>query len=183
MTPDKPVQPTFRFKLLAGIGFVVVCLGLFAPKIFNFGSPSPAPTDTPASPFDPPAGGGADLGWTVAKMALGVGLVAMVCVGVARYVNRKNAQSQPTGLEVLASLPVDSRCVVHLVRVADRRLLVGVDAGGVKAVTELPASVPLPPPPPQVVGPLKVNATSSPLPADVAALLAGLSARSAPPRG
>lgn len=179
MTPDKSGQPTFRFKLLAGIGFVVVCLGLFAPKIFNFGSPPPASTDAPASPFDPPASGGADLGWTVAKMAIGVGLVAVVCIGVARYVNRKNTPTQPTGLEVLASLPVDSRCVVHLVRVADRRLLVGVDAGGVKAVTELPASVPLPAPPPQVVGPLKVNATSAPLPADVAALFGALVSREA----
>lgn len=179
MTPDKPGQPTVRFKLLAGIGFVVVCLGLFAPKIFNVGAAPSTSTDTPASPFDPPAGGGADLGWTVAKMAVGVGLVAVVCIGVARYVNRKNPPAQPAALEVLASLPVDSQCVVHLVRVADRRLLVGVDAGGVKAVTELPASVPLPPSPTHVVGPLRVNATSAPLPADVAALFGALVSREA----
>jgi flagellar biogenesis protein FliO len=167
--PAKPGQPSVQFKLLAGVGFVVVCLGLFAPKLFSINSPPPA--DTPTSL---PSAEESSLGWTVAKMAIGVGLVAVVCVAVARYVNRKNPPTGPTGLEVLASLPVDSRCVVHLVRVADRRLLVGIDAGGVKAVTELPASVPLPPPPVQVIGPVGVNVASVPLPADVAALLGSL---------
>ncbi len=179
MTPAKPGQPTLRFKVLAGVGFVVVCLGLFAPKLVNF-NPS-APTDTAVSPLDPgmpPAE--SSLGWTVAKLAIGVGLVAVVCISVARYVNRKNPPVEPTSLEVLASLPVDGRCVVHLVRAADRRLLIGVDATGVKAVAELPAGVPLPAPPtPQVVGPIPVtvNATSAPLPADIAALFASLVSR------
>lgn len=171
--PAKPGQPSFRFKLLAGAGFVVVCLGLFAPRLFSINSPAPPDAVTsPLDPAQPPAD--SSLGWTVAKMAIGVGLVAVVCIGVARYVNRKNPQTGLTTLEVLASLPVDARCVVHLVRVADRRLLVGIDAGGVKAVAELPTSVPLPPPPTQVIGPVAVNATSVPLPADVAALFASL---------
>lgn len=168
--PAKPGQPSVRFKLLAGVGFVVVCLGLFAPKLFSINAA--VPTDTPparATPADD-----SSLGWTVAKMAIGVGLVAVVCLAVARYVNRKNPPTGLSSLEVLASLPVDSRCVVHLVRVADRRLLVGIDAGGVKAVTELPTSVPLPPPPTQVLGPVAVNVTSAPVPADIAALLSGL---------
>lgn len=173
MTPDKPSgPPSFRFKLLAGLGFVVVCIGLFAPKLFNFGSTqSPSETAAPLDPA-PQAADGGSLGWTVAKMAVGVGLVAMVCIGVARYVNRKNLPAPQTSLQVLASLPVDGRCVVHLIRVADRRLLVGVDPGGVKAVAELPAEVPNPTP--RVIGPVTVNATSVPLPADLAALFAGL---------
>lgn len=171
----KPGQPTVRFKLLAGAGFVVVCLGLFAPKLFSINTPPPA--DTPPATVTP--ADDSSLGWTVAKMAIGVGLVAVVCLAVARYVNRKHPPKGPTGLEVLASLPVDSRCVVHLVRVADRRLLVGIDAGGVKAVTELPASVPLPPPPTQVIGPVAVNVTSTPVPADIAALFENLRGRAA----
>lgn len=180
--PAKPGQPTVRFKLLAGVGFVVVCLGLFAPKLFSIntptpGDPPPAATGSAQPSPTPAVADDASLGWTVAKMAIGVGLVAVVCLAVARYVNRKPPPKGPTGLEVLASLPVDSRCVVHLVRVADRRLLVGIDAGGVKAVTELPASVPLPPPPTQVIGPVSVNVTSTPLPADVAALFGSLVSR------
>ncbi|MCU0703612.1 MAG: flagellar biosynthetic protein FliO [Fimbriiglobus sp.] len=175
MTPVPTGQPSVRFKWLAGGGFVVVCLGLFAPKLLNF-TPNSAPTDSSMSAFDPAAlPADASLGWTVAKMAVGVGLVAVACIAVARYVNRKNPPTPVTSLEVLASLPVDARCVVHLVRVADRRMLIGVDGTGVKAVAELPASVPLPAP--QVIGPVSVNATSAPLPADLAALFAGLVAR------
>ena len=165
MTPDKPTgQPSFRFKLLAALGFIVVCIGLFAPKLFTFGSTqAPAENTSPLDPPPPPDGG--SLGWTVAKMAVGVGLVAVVCIGVARYVNRKSQPAPQTSLQVLASLPVDGRCVVHLIRVADRRLLVGVDAGGVKAVAELPAEVPNPTP--RVIGPVVV-------PADLAALFGSL---------
>jgi flagellar biogenesis protein FliO len=178
MSPAKPGQPSSRFQVLAGVGFVVVCLGLFAPKLFSSNPPAQA-ADAPASPLAaaPPAGDTSGLGWTVAKMAIGVGLVAVVCIAVARYVNRKAAPATPSELQVLASLPVDARCVVHLVRVADRRLLVGVDAAGVKAVAELPAGVPLPAPPAQVIGPVAVNATSTPLPADVAALFETLRVR------
>lgn len=173
MSPTKPGQPSLRFQVLAGVGFVVVCLGLFAPKLFSINSPTTA--DTPVSPLDAaPAGDASGLGWTVAKMAIGVGLVAVVCIAVARYVNRKAPPPALSELQVIASLPVDSRCVVHLVRVADRRLLVGVDAAGVKAMAELPAGVPLPPTPTQVIGPVAVNVTSSPLPADVAALFESL---------
>jgi flagellar biogenesis protein FliO len=179
MTPPKPGQPSLRFQVIAGVGFIVVCLGLFAPKLFSINSP-PASAESPTSPLAaPPAADASGLGWTVAKMAIGVGLVAVVCIAVARYVNRKNPPAAPSELQVLASLPVDSRCVVHLVRVADRRLLVGVDAAGVKAVAELPAGVPMPAPPTQVIGPVAVNATSSPLPADVAALFESLRVRAA----
>jgi flagellar biogenesis protein FliO len=171
MAPPPSGQPTLRFKWLAGIGFVVVCLGLFAPRLFSINAPTS--TDTSVSPLDPaPPADGSSLGWTVAKMAIGVGLVAVVCIGVARYVHRKTPPAQPQAMEVLASLPIDSRCVVHLVRVADRRLLVGIDAAGVKAVAEVPAEVPMPTP--MVTGPTRVSATSAPLPADIAALFAGL---------
>ncbi len=177
MTPAPPPgqQPSSKFKWLAGLGFVVVCLGLFAPKLLNN---SPPPSDTQAKPLTPAATADGSLGWTVAKMAVGVGLIAVVCIAVARYVNHKSPPPAVTSLQVLASLPVDGRCVVHLIRVADRRLLVGVDPSGVKAVAELPAEVPNPTP--RVIGPLAVSATSAPLPADLTALFGALVSRGAP---
>ena len=172
--PAKPGQPSFRFKLLAGVGFVVVCLGLFAPKLFLGNSAPQATADqSPLDPVGPPSDG-STLGGTVLKMLLGVGLVAVVCIGVARTMKKRTPPTVNPGLEVLASLPIDARCVVHLIQVADRRLLVGIDAGGVKAAVELPQGVPMPPPATQVFGPVAVNASSTPLPADVAALLGAL---------
>lgn len=172
-SPAKPGSPPLRFQVLAGVGFVVVCLGLFAPKLFlNNATPaSPAANN----PLPTPA---ADLGGTAVKMFVGVGVIAVVCLGIARYVKRQSPPPPAGEMRVLASLPVDARCVVHLVEVAERRMLVGVDAVGVKAVAELPAGVPPPPPAPpvQVIGPVAVNATSTPLPADIAALFAGLRA-------
>jgi flagellar biogenesis protein FliO len=40
--------------------------------------------------------------------------------------------------------PVDPRCIVHLVRAGERRLLLGTDLNGVKALTELPSRLPAP---------------------------------------
>ncbi len=170
----KPGQPSPKFKLMLGVGFVVVCLGLFAPKLIP-GTSAPTPietTDTTPAPTD-----GSSLGGTVFKMLVGVGVVAVVVIGISQYLKKKQPATVSNGLEVLASLPVDARCVVHLVRVADRRMLIGIDASGVKAAVELPQGVPLPGS--QVIGPLTVNATSAPLPADVAALLNSLRANPA----
>jgi flagellar biogenesis protein FliO len=177
MTPAPPPgqqPPSSKFKWLAGLGFVALCLGLFAPKLFNT---PPASSDTQDARVTPAATADGSLGWTVAKMAVGVGLIAVVCIAVARYVNHKSPPPPVTSLQVLASLPVDGRCVVHLIRVADRRLLVGVDPSGVKAVAELPAEVPNPTP--RVIGPLTVNAASAPLPADLTALFGALASRGA----
>jgi flagellar biogenesis protein FliO len=78
---------------------------------------------------------------TLLKMTVGVGVVAVAWVVVARYVGRKSQVVGPSNLGVEASLPIDSRCVLHLVRVGERRLLVGSDSAGVKAVVELPGGV------------------------------------------
>ncbi|MEO2088056.1 MAG: flagellar biosynthetic protein FliO [Gemmataceae bacterium] len=102
---------------------------------------------------------------TLLKMTLGVGVVAVAWAAVARYVGRKQPSVMPSHLGVEASLPIDSRCVVHLLRVGDRRLLVGSDSAGVKAVVELPTvSGP-------VIGPLRVSVASAPESADLAEFL------------
>jgi flagellar biogenesis protein FliO len=163
-----PAKPK-PFHALAAAGVVVVVLGLAAPRLVG-GPATPAPSPTPTAD-------GPSLGGLIAKLVVGVGVAAGLCVAFARL-----AQKPPAavgGMEVLASLAVGPG-VVHLVRAGDRRLLVGTDAGGVKAVTELPS-------PPVEVAPLEAAAPAEgtqvigPLPATVpagfeaelAALLAG----------
>jgi hypothetical protein len=60
-------------------------------------------------------------------------------------------------MEVLASISV-APCVLHLVRADGRRLLIGTDLSGVKAIIELPGPEPEFPPEP----PLPSATTGSP---------------------
>lgn len=145
--PAKPGHPSPSFKLLAGVGFAVVCLGLFAPRLV----PSqPTSTVVPESSAPTPV----NLGGSLLKMAFGLGVVAVAVVGVTRYLKRRPGVAPDPTFAPLASLPLDSRCVVHLVRVADRLMLVGTDHTGVKAVTELPATD-------AVIGPVRIDAPFS----------------------
>ncbi len=165
MPPSPPPGPAVKsvsFKILAGVGFVVVCLGLFAPKLI----PQPSGAEPVAKQFTTPDEASPTPWGTLLKMTLGVGVVAVAWLAVARYVGRKAPANTPSNLGIEASLPIDSRCVVHLVRVGERRLLVGADAAGVKAVVELPQTVGGP-----VFGPVRVSVMSSPDPADLVRLL------------
>jgi len=99
--------------------------------------------DTPPNAPEPPpapadGGSSSSLVWVLAKLLFGLAIVAGVCIGVARWTHRARPTAPPGILESLAKLAVDRRCVVHLVSAGGRRLLVGTDATGVKAVLELP---------------------------------------------
>jgi hypothetical protein len=138
---------SLSFRVLAAVGFIVVCLGLFVPRLIGVGTSNPS-ADRPTPPPDvdlPTASSGPSLGWSLGKMLLGVGGVAVACIGLSRYLNRRSAPVVNPNLEVIASLPVDARSVIHLVR---------LDPTGVKAVTELIGS--------PVIGPVRVSASISP---------------------
>jgi flagellar protein FliO/FliZ len=164
--PATPGRPSLSFKLLAGVGFAVVCLGLFAPRMIGVGSnlvpDVGVSTPTEVAPLTQPVATGMPTG-ELSKLLGGATAVAVVWIGLTRYLSRRSKPVANTNLEMLASLAVDARCVVHLVRIGERRLLVGVDSAGVKAVTELSEAVP--PPEPAVIGPQRVAA-------EVAALFA-----------
>lgn len=164
-TPPGPAAKSVSFKILGGVGFVVVCLGLFAPRLVP--QPQPVSAESAASPVNMSPAESNPTPWgTLLKMTLGVGVVAVVWIGVSRYVRRKTPPNVSSHLGVEASLAVDSRCVVHLVRVGERRLLVGSDPSGVKAVVELPLAISGP-----VIGPVRVSVAAEPAPEDLAALL------------
>jgi hypothetical protein len=155
------------------VGVLVVALGFGLPMLASgpvFEKPAPAtkaaneakdaPTGGPA-PIVPPSATGR---WpALARLAIGLAIVCGLCVLAAKWLGQKPAAA-PGALEVLASMQV-ARCVVHLVRAGDRRLLLGTDLGGVKSLLELPGADPaLPPPPAEALAaaPSAPDAESSP---------------------
>lgn len=164
-------------RLLAA-GVLVVAVGFGLPRLLTTPAAPAKPEPTPAaSPALPPDGPG--LGAALARLAVCLAVVCGLCVGAARLV-AKPPPAPPKGMAVTAALPIDPRCTVYLVTAGDRRLLVGTDPAGVKAVVELPGPPPelTTPEPvaevtataePVVVGPVKVPAPD--IRGDIAALL------------
>jgi flagellar biogenesis protein FliO len=77
------------------------------------------------------------------RLALGTAFVLALCVGalvLGRRWLRKLPVASSTGgeMRVVETLSLGQRCRVHLVRVGRRRVLVGVDPSGVRAITPLP---------------------------------------------
>lgn len=143
-TPTAPPRPSGKFTSLVAVGVLVVAAGLLLPRLLSL-SPAPvsAEADTPPNAPEPPpapadGGSSSSLVWVLAKLLFGLAIVAGACIGVARWSNRARATAPPGILNALAKLAIDNRCVVHLVSAGSRRLLVGIDAGGVKVLLELP---------------------------------------------
>ncbi|QJW94405.1 flagellar biosynthetic protein FliO [Frigoriglobus tundricola] len=152
--PDLPGPAKRRSPALIGGGVLVVALGFGLPLLVTPGSaPDPVAREAagarePAGPLAPPAPMPAPdatgIGASLLKLVVGLVVVCGLCVVVARVVGPP-APSAPGAMDVLASIAV-SQCVIHLVRAGGRRLLVGTDPGGVKAMLELPGPEPEVPP-------------------------------------
>jgi flagellar biogenesis protein FliO len=126
---------------LIGAGVLVVALGFGLPQLAPGGAPAPDPTpaptaDHPPAPIPPPSAAG--VGVSLLKLAIGLVVVCGSCVFLARRLGPPAPAAAGT-MEVLASIPF-GRCALHLVRAGERRLLIGTDAAGVKALVELPGS-------------------------------------------
>jgi hypothetical protein len=150
--------------MLIGAGVLVVALGFGLPMFAS----GPAP-DKPAAqskeakdptPVIPPSATG--LGASLARLAVGVAVVCGLCVLAAKWFGQKPAATAGA-MDVLASIQV-ARCVVHLVRAGDRRLLIGTDFGGVKSLLELPGADPVTPPPPAATAPPAPGTPAPPAP-------------------
>lgn len=93
----------------------------------------------------PEPDGSVDAGATLRGLAEGAGLVLALCVvglwGLRHWLVKRN---QPAGsgqnLRRIDSLALPQRCQVHLLDVQGQRVLVAMDAGGLKGVTVLPDS-------------------------------------------
>ena len=148
MPPTSSVPPgPKRFRppiaLLIG-GLVVVACGFVLPRLMtgtdvglHSSSTIPSGSESPGALPEIATADGASLGWALARMALGIVVVGGLCIVLTRWLTKRTLP-QATTMHVLASLAIDARSVVHLVRAGDRRLLVGKDFSGIKALVELP---------------------------------------------
>lgn len=152
MPTPNPANPPFRPPpVLIGIGVLMVAVGFALPRL----APEPTSPAVPAastltrSPDTalPTTVEGPGLGAAVGRLAVCLAVVCAAVVGVTRLV-QKPATETAGGMQVLAAHAIDVRCAVYLVRAGDRRLLIGTDHTGVKALVELPPGVPTIPQPP-----------------------------------
>jgi flagellar biogenesis protein FliO len=132
-------------RLLWGLGAAVVAIGLLVPNLAAPASgPHQAPDHLPEFRAEGPGFGGMLLrlvGGTVFVLALSVATF-WAC---RRWLGPATAGAAARGrFETLESIALGLRCRVHLVRAGDRHLLVGLDAGGLKAL--LPVEGTLEPP-------------------------------------
>lgn len=147
-TPPPPKSPRVSPALI-GAGALVIALGFGLPMLVPGAAPEPpqhesAPKQAGPDPIRPPNATG--LVAALLKLAVGLVVVCGLCVLVARKIGPK-PPAAPGAMDVVASIAV-GQCVLHLVRAGDRRLLIGTDLGGVKAVLELPGPEPEPAPEP-----------------------------------
>lgn len=146
-TPTPPAR-TGSFRpppLLIGVGILIVALGFGLPYLIPGtpplqNTPQPEVIGQPTSPPHPAHGGVSGLGAMLGRLIGCLVAVCGCCVLIARLVGRQ--PPAPTGtMKVLAALPVDARCSLYLVLARNRRMLVGTDHAGVKALVELPGPV------------------------------------------
>jgi flagellar biogenesis protein FliO len=138
---------TVPFGLLA---LAAIAAGLFAPRLLPAASAAPAAEAKPQSPqtststYTPPA-------WPdppnyqgmFVRLGLGTVAVLALCVatlwGCKRWLRATPLPSSATSqLRLLETLPLGNRCCVHLVHVANRPVLIGADASGIKTLVPLP---------------------------------------------
>lgn len=134
-------RPKKRFSILLIIGGIVILLGWLMPNWLN--QPNASPTSQlidPSSSTTPPTVGIQAAIVSIVKMVAGIIVISSICIGIARWMNRRQKTDNSTVSEqqILASVALDSRCMVHLVQLGQRRMLIGMDLGGVKSMLELP---------------------------------------------
>jgi hypothetical protein len=181
-TAQQPTPPRASPALLIG-GVLVVALGFGLPALFGGADSGPAAPTKRATlapePIAPPSAG--NIGLSLLKLAGGLVAMCAVCVLVAKYATPKPPQA-PEAMTVAAALRVGG-CTVHLVVMGDRRLLVGTDGSGAKAVLELPFAPPseVPPEAPAEQEPVPAAPPAEPTQTEIIQLLLKLRDRTSPP--
>ena len=149
----KPAPPSGagrKWLPLALIGSVAVVAGVVLPQMLGGIGPS---TETPALAVEaqkesldyvPPTWPEApDSRAMLTRLGVGTAVVLVLCVA-SLYLSRRwlrrvpgpgNANARMTLVE---TLPLGNRCLVHLVRVGNQQVLVGLDGAGLKSLVALP---------------------------------------------
>ncbi len=136
---------------LLGVGVLVIALGFGIPALISQQpSPDAAPPATQAAEAfaprltTPPATQSpGSIGSGLLRLVVALAVVCALSILAVKWIGRKPPQTADPAMQVIASLRV-GRCAVHLVRAGDRRLLIGTDVNGVKALVELSGPEPEP---------------------------------------
>lgn len=133
-----PTTPLRFTPWMIGIGFAVLLVGFGVPALTlpTASASVPLTSGSSSEVRSTPALGSALTRLTICLLIiLGSGVV------LARYFNRSRPEP-PKSMAVLAAFKLNSHCAIHLIQANNRRLLVGTDWTGVKALVELPGDVP-----------------------------------------
>ncbi len=140
MATHSPTKPPTRVPPgLIGVGILVLVVGFLVPRL------GPTAPTTEAVPMAKPSESdqSPSLGATLGRLAIAMAVVCAVIVGLSWLVNKPDG-ALPGTMQILAGHQVDARTLIYLVRAGDRRLVIGTDHTGVKALVELPGPFPEP---------------------------------------
>lgn len=151
-----PNGPDKKWLALAAVGVLAVLGGMAVPQLVPGGPVKPVPAQIPGKASKEPKETKEPLAYTppqwpeapdpkamLLRLGLGTAFVLALCVGslwAGKHWLRKLPAAGPGKgqMAVVETLALGGRCSVHLVKVGSRQVLVGTDAGGLKAITPLP---------------------------------------------
>jgi flagellar biogenesis protein FliO len=146
--PNRARPGSTRYLLAVAISVVAVLAVVILPPAVLASSPraeQPAANPAPGTlAYSPPAWPEPpDYQSVFVRLGLGTVLVLGLCVGTLWACKRwlRPAMAAASGnsrLTLVETLPLGNRCCLHLVHVADRPVLIGADASGIKTVVPLP---------------------------------------------
>jgi flagellar biogenesis protein FliO len=137
------------WMMIAVIGVVSVCAGVVLPQMLpaddavTQASPPAEPSKKSELAYTPPAWPEApDPKAMIMRLVLGTAIVLGLCVCTLllskRWLRGMPVKSSTAGpLSLVDTLALGNRCQVHLIGVGKRRILIGVDASGLKSVVPL----------------------------------------------
>jgi flagellar biogenesis protein FliO len=130
---------------------VAVVAGVMLPQMLGGVAPLPEPAPSAEAAkgsldYVPPTWPEApDARAMLTRLGVGTAVVLVLCVGslvvCRRWLRRLPGPGAGNSrMTLVETLPLGNRCLVHLVRVGDQQLLVGLDAGGLKSLVALPGA-------------------------------------------
>lgn len=130
-----PVRKSGPSPVLVGTGVLVLAAVFLGPRIQWDSVPSTI--ESMPKPEVQVDSGTPNLSSSAIRVGIAFVVVCGLCVGVAKVL-KPRAEAANANMVVEARLALDHRSTLCLVRAGNRRLVMGVDATGVRSLVELP---------------------------------------------